>query len=94
MLDSLNCNTNVEIIDKTYEDVELGRQFDLITLRLVKLTNRLLLKILSNLKKNGVFLYYSDNNIENIENKCSSINHSYTTTPNFPDKFFCVIRKK
>lgn len=93
MTGSLDVETKIDILDKNYEEIELNQQFDLITLKLVKLDQRLLSKILRNLKNNGIFLYYSDFKAENSSKDSSSVIYSYTTTPSFPDKLFSVIRK-
>jgi len=55
-----------EVIPGNFEDIAFKKQFDLITLRLVKLTDPLFEKITKNLKKNGIFVYYS--NLKELSN--------------------------
>lgn len=48
-----------EVIPGNFENIVFKKQFDVITLRLIKLTGPLFEKITENLKKNGFFIYYS-----------------------------------
>ncbi|MEW6050688.1 MAG: RsmG family class I SAM-dependent methyltransferase [Candidatus Zixiibacteriota bacterium] len=50
---------SVRVIDRTFEDIRLHDRFELITLSYVKLTARLLEKILAALSPEGTFVYYS-----------------------------------
>jgi 16S rRNA (guanine(527)-N(7))-methyltransferase RsmG len=57
ILESLSLSATV--ISKTFEEVELEGQFDLITLRYVKLTGALLTGVVLSLSVGGSFIYYS-----------------------------------
>jgi 16S rRNA (guanine527-N7)-methyltransferase len=56
---------STEIINETVEDLKLNKQYDLITLRLVKLTSKLFNKISHLLSEHSILIYYSvpDHNI-------------------------------
>lgn len=47
------------VLDKDYEHFQLPSKFDLITLRYVKLTSKLLARLAGHLSDGGVFVYYS-----------------------------------
>ena len=86
--------TDLLVIKQTFEEVNFENSFDLITLRYVKLTNRLLNKILEILSKNGFFIYYSSFDMNNCPDSCSVVTYSYSTGINNNNKYFSVIRKK
>ncbi len=53
----LNIESN--IIEQNFDEIKFEIQFNLITMRLVKLSNGLLAKIMKLLKDDGIFVYYS-----------------------------------
>lgn len=93
ILNALDLNSKAAVFNQTLEDIDMKTRFDLITLRLVKLTDKLLSYILKNLKENGILIYYSDYNTKEINNSCSCVTYSYATSLKSPNKYFTVIRK-
>ncbi|KAA3636147.1 MAG: hypothetical protein DWP97_03375 [Calditrichaeota bacterium] len=85
--------SKLNIFNQTIEDIKFEKKFDLISMRLVKLTDKLLKKITQNLSKDGIFLYYYKPEISMEKFSCSSVTYSYSTGLKTPDKFFSVITK-
>ena len=84
---------NVEIRNLTLEDIKFKKKFDLISMRLVKLTDKLLKIIIQNLADDGIFLYYFKPEFEMEKFSCSTVTYSYSTGLKTPDKYFSVITK-
>ena len=92
---ALNLETsNVEVINKTVEDCKFEMKFDLITMRLVKLTDRLFKNISRTMSKNSVFIYYYKPEFQIDTNSFSVVTRSYSISPTSDDKFFTLIIKK
>ena len=84
---------NLEIRNLTLEDIKFKKKFDLITMRLVKPTDKLLKIIYQNLSDDGVFLYYFKPELDLKKYSLQSVTYSYATSPKTSDKFFSVITK-
>jgi 16S rRNA (guanine527-N7)-methyltransferase len=85
---------NVEVLDSNFEDLRLTRNFDLVTLRLVKLSESLMKKIVAILSANGILIYYSqhEKNIDKL--KISRAPYIYNVGPDSPPKHFTVFIKQ
>ncbi len=83
----------VEIFDRNFDECEFSGKFDLITLRLVKLTGPLLKKISNLLDRRGVFIYYSKLADEIITKNLSETKYAYTLEVHSPIKSFTVFSK-
>ncbi|MGH8014921.1 MAG: 16S rRNA (guanine(527)-N(7))-methyltransferase RsmG [Candidatus Zixiibacteriota bacterium] len=77
-----------------FEDSKFDGKFDLVTLRLVKLTNQLLKKIAALLALNGIFIYYSEYNDDSAKLSLSKTVYYYNTSQDTPPKNFSVFIKK
>lgn len=84
----------VEVVNRNYEECSFKQRFDLITMRLVKLNNRLLKNISKNLSENGNLIYYFKPDFQIDDSVWTVVTYSYSTSPDSPDKFFSVISKK
>jgi len=84
---------NIEVINRQLEECKFENKFDLITMRLVKLNNRLLTKILKIMHKNSIFIYYHKPEFVFTDNSLSVVTYSYSTGPNSVDKYFSLIAK-
>jgi hypothetical protein len=84
----------VEVLDSNFEDLRLTRNFDLVSLRLVKLSESLMKKIVTLLSDNGIFIYYSqyEKNIDKL--KVSRAHYMYNVGPDSPPKHFTVFIKQ
>jgi len=83
----------INVIDKTVEECSFDLSFDLITLRLVKLTAKLYKFIMSLLKKNGVFIYYASPDITK-NSKIKGITYYYNSTNQNIQKSFTIFTKQ
>lgn len=83
-----------DIYPVSFEDFK-GEQnsFDLITLRLVKLTKPILSQILSLLSPKGTFIYYSDSDLE-FDNKNYKVDECIFSTTNNPSNRYTIIRRE
>ncbi len=84
---------NLTVFSKQVEECKFEKQFDLITMRLVKLNNRLLIKISKILSKDGLFIYYHKPEFEVSDKSLSVVTYSYSSGPNSVDKYFSLISK-
>ena len=84
---------NLTILSKQVEECKFKKPFDLITMRLVKLNNRLLTKISKILSKDGLFVYYHKPEFEVSDKSLSVVTYSYSVGPNSVDKYFSLITK-
>ncbi len=84
---------NLTILSKQVEECKFEKPFDLITMRLVKLNNRLLSKITKILSKDGLFVYYHKPEFEVSDKSLSVVTYSYSVGPNSVDKYFSLITK-
>lgn len=93
MIEHLNPETKVEIINRNFDEIKFTQDFDLITVRLVKLTPNLLKKLLSLLNSDGTIVYYSIPEFR-IQNNVHLATYSYTVNSNNINKSFSIIIKK
>ncbi len=82
-----------EIVAKTLEECSFGIEFDLVTLRYIKLTPRLLKLALSVLGRHGHFIYYSRPDFDARSATYHSETVSFTLDKAAPVKSFTVFRK-
>jgi 16S rRNA (guanine527-N7)-methyltransferase len=82
----------IRILDANFDECRFSEKFDLITLRLVKLTKPLLKRISQLLKSGGTFVYYSDFK-ESSGNELGITSYSYTTAEDSPVKTFTIFVK-
>ena len=94
IISKLDLETEISVIDQTLEDIVLENSFDLVTLRYVKLNDKLLDKILKNLIHGGMIIYYSEFSNINSAKHVSSVTYSYTASLETHNKYFTVIQKK
>lgn len=84
---------NMTVINKQLEECTFEQPFDLITIRLVKLNNRLLTKISKILRKNSIFIYYHKPEFKIVDKSLSVVTYSYSVSPDSVDKYFSLITK-
>lgn len=82
-----------KVISGTFEEVSISRAFDLITMRLVRLDERLFKKVMACLKPGGCFLYYSDYPNSSKVKDISIVSRSYSIGSQ-ADSFTCTIITK
>jgi len=83
----------IEVCEQNFDECEFSGKFDLITLRLVRLTKPLFKKISELLTSKGVFIYYSkfedDGDIKNLQGTA----YSYASGRDSPIKTFTVFSR-
>jgi len=89
MSDQLGLKT--QILDQNFKECQFNRNFDLITLRLVKPTNSLLNKVLKTMTDNGIIIYYSRIEEDTVKSKFTAMAYPYITNQDSPPKFFTII---
>ncbi len=82
----------VRVLDTNFEECRLSEKFDLITLRLVKLTKPQLKRISKLLKSGGSFIYYSEFD-DYPEKELEKTSYSYISNRDSPLKSFTVFVK-
>ncbi len=83
-------NLKVRVLDANFEECRFSEKFDLITIRLVKLTKPILNRISGLLKSGGTVVYYSE--VENCSvNELELSSYSYTTAADSPAKSFTIL---
>lgn len=92
MKTSLNLDKTT-ILKQQLEECKFNQKFELITMRLVKLNNRLLTKISKILSKNSIFIYYHKPEFQISDKSLSVVTYSYSTGPESVDKYFSLITK-
>ncbi len=85
---------NAKVLDENFEECEFDSKFDLITLRLVKLTKPLLRKIAALLKTDGLFIYYSKYEEKPPDKKLMSSEYSFISSAGGPTKSFTIFSKQ
>ncbi|MEW6411134.1 MAG: RsmG family class I SAM-dependent methyltransferase [Candidatus Zixiibacteriota bacterium] len=86
-------STSVEIVEGNFEELSFEGQFDLVTLRLVALTKRVLKKIDSVLASSGIFIYYAAASDLETPKSMSCVTYCYKTSVDAPTKSFTICRK-
>jgi len=89
----LDLHKTTEIVNNTVEDLKLTGQFDLITLRLVKLTPKLFSKINPLLSNKSILIYYSIPDNDVIHGKFKIKSYSYPNKSKTDRKSFTLISK-
>ncbi len=84
---------NITVLYKQLEECKFEKPFDLVSMRLVKLNNRLLTKILKNMHKSSIFIYYHKPEFTIVDNSLSVVTYSYSVSPGSVDKYFSLITK-
>lgn len=82
------------ILDQPFEETSLEPAFDLITLRLVKLTPQLLERVLVILKPGGHFMYYAAPDFDLTDKKVDSLTYYHSTRSGEVTGRFTVFCKK
>lgn len=86
-------STAVDIVDGNFEDLQFDARHDLVTLRLVTLTRKLLKKIESVMAENAIFIYYATPDADCKSESMSGITYCYHTSVDAPTKSFTIFRK-
>ncbi len=89
----LKLDIRAELAKQTFEEVAIDAPFDLITLRLVKLTPQLFDKIFSALTEGGIFIYYAIPDFEMVGPSLSHKMYRYSTVPGGQISYFTLFRK-
>jgi 16S rRNA G527 N7-methylase RsmG len=89
----IGLDMKADIISSNFEETAFDTTFNFITLRQVKLTPRLLRKILSVLAVDGVFVYYSRPDFEIKNAGVELTTYCYTTDSTDPGIRFTTVRK-
>lgn len=84
---------SAKIIAESLEHSKLDRKFDLISIRLVKLTPRLLREASALLAEKGSIIYYSHPEFELDETSLSVERHNYAISNSAPPKSFAILKK-
>ena len=82
------------IIDQSFEETSFEPAFDLITLRLVKLTPQLFERIFSVLKPGGNFVYYAAPDFDLTGKGADSVTFYHSTSSGEATGRFTIFRKK
>lgn len=90
---SLELKIKPVVIEQTFEDIVFDKTFDLITVRLVRLSGSILKKISEILSHSGVFVYYGAFQSAKCPPELSYTIYSYATGDDSPAKAFTLFRK-
>ena len=90
---SLELKIKPSIIEKTFEDIVFDKTFDLITVRLVRLSGPILKKISEILSHSAVFIYYGAFQSSKCPRELSYNIYSYATGDDSPAKAFTIFKK-
>ncbi len=80
----------MEVFDQNLDECEFIGKFDLITLRLVKLTQPLFNRISELMASGGIFIYYSQFADKSFKTKLSQTAYAYTLGQDSPIKSFTI----
>lgn len=83
-----------EVLGQNFEECDTSSKFDLVTLRLVKLTLPLLKKIAALLTSSGHFIYYSKFEEKSALKGMTKAEYFYTPTAGGPLKSFTIFSKQ
>lgn len=81
------------IIQQTFEEIEFDQTFDLITVRLVRLSTAILNKISEILSHLALFIYYGAFQSDNCPPELSYTIYSYAIGDDTPAKSFTIFKK-
>ncbi len=90
---SLELKIKPIVIEQTFEDIVFDKTFDLITVRLVRLSGSILKKISDILSHSGVFIYYGAFQSAKCPPELSYTIYSFATGDDSPAKAFTLFRK-
>ena len=90
---SLELKIKAVVIEQTFEDIVFDKTFDLITVRLVRLSGSILKKISEILSHSGVFIYYGAFQSAKCPPELSYTIYSFATGDDSPAKAFTIFRK-
>lgn len=84
-------NLRADVVDRPFEENEFGARFDLITMRLVKLSRPLLDRVMTLLQADGRFIYYARPEICCASVRAHTYPYSERKSPAY--KHFAVIQR-
>lgn len=87
-------NIKISVKDTNFEESKFDCQFDLITLRLVKLTDSLLKKFAGLLSQDGIFIYYSNFEKDTDKLKVGYSSYTYNVGADDPPKHFTIFTRQ
>ena len=90
---SLELKIKPVVIEQTFEDIVFDKTFDLITVRLVRLSGSILKKISEILSHSAVFIYYGAFQSAKCPPELSYTIYSYAIGDDSPAKAFTLFRK-
>ncbi|TET94154.1 MAG: hypothetical protein E3J26_05020 [Candidatus Zixiibacteriota bacterium] len=90
----LALDVKATIIDQSFEETSLEPAFDLITLRLVKLTPKLFNRIFFLLRPGGYFVYYSAPDFDLTDKAVSGATYHHSTSSGKATGCFTIFCKK
>ena len=90
---SLELKIKAVVIEQTFEEIVFDKTFDLITVRLVRLSGSILKKISDILSHSGVFIYYGAFQSAKCPPELSYTIYSYATGDDSSAKAFTLFRK-
>ncbi len=90
---SLELKIKPSIIEQTFEDIDFDKSFDLITVRLVRLSGPILKKISEILSYSAVFIYYGAFGSDKCPPELSYTVYAYATGDDSPAKAFTIFKK-
>ena len=90
---SLELKIKPVVIEQTFEDIAFDKTFDLITVRLVRLSGSILKKISEILSHSAVFIYYGAFQSAKCPPELSYTIYSYAIGDDSPAKAFTLFRK-
>ncbi|MEE8577806.1 MAG: RsmG family class I SAM-dependent methyltransferase [candidate division Zixibacteria bacterium] len=83
---------NARVISRTFEETKLATQFELVTMRYIKLTPALLSLIMKSLSEEGKFIYYSEPDFKPSD--AHVVTHQFSHLSGSPVKHFSIISHK
>ena len=90
---SLELGINPKLIEQTFEEITFDGNFDLITVRLVRLSAAILNKISEVLSPSGIFIYYGAFQSSKCPPELSYSVYSYATDDDSTAKAFTIFKK-
>lgn len=84
---------SIEVFNRNFEECKLSGNFDLITLRLVKLTSSLVKKIAVLISAGGIFIHFSECGAALVPRNLSASNYHYVFGPSGLKKSFTIFSK-
>lgn len=94
IIEGLDLSSKISVLPRNFEEIKFKKQFDLITIRQVKLSESFFTKIFRNLQKTGHLFYYSTPEFSLKKYQAHSVTGSYSISPESFNKTVTVITKK